>query len=138
MNETKCIKNIEDLKKLINTAKNGIIRVKSNIIFDIDVVELHGFSLYVEGDIKAVKISVYNISAYNINACTINAWGDIHAHSIDLLGCIICRNIDASSISAYSIKAEGYIKSSNIKADLSVKASSLKIGNCKTNDIIKN
>jgi|DEB0MinimDraft_10_1074344.scaffolds.fasta_scaffold27895_1 hypothetical protein len=137
MNKTKYIKNLEDLEMLINTAKNYIITVNSNIHFYIDVVNLSIFSFNVKGDIKAIKINVYNLDAYNITACTINSWGNVKANHIDLIGCLMSKNIDAYSICAGAIKAEGYIKANKIKAEISVKANNLKIGSCKTNNNIQ-
>lgn len=131
MNETKYIKNLEDLNNLCKTSKNYIITVNSDIQFDIDDANMYGHHLHVKGNIKAVKLSVCNLNAYDINACTIHSW-DVKAHNIDLIGCIKARNLDARSISAYAISVEKNFKTYNMNAEVSIKAGSIKIGNYKT------
>lgn len=132
MNETKYIKNLEDLNNLCKTSKNYIITVNSNIQFDIDDADMYGHHLHVKGNIKAVKLSVCNLDAYDINACTINSWGDVKAHNIDLIGCIKARNLDTRNISAYAISVKEKIKTYKMNAEVSIKAGSIKIGNYKT------
>ena len=132
MKETKYIKNLEDLDNLRKRKKTYVITVNSDIQFDIDDADLLPYDLHVEGNIKAVKLSVCNLNAYDINACTINSWGDVKAHNIDLIGCIKARNLDARNISAYAISVKEKIKTYSINTEVSIKADSIKIGKYKT------
>tara|TARA_R100000995_G_C3441934_1_gene103768 strand:+ start:100 stop:522 length:423 start_codon:yes stop_codon:yes gene_type:complete len=132
MKETKYIKNLEDLDNLRKRKKTYVITVNSDIQFDIDDADLLPYDLHVEGNIKAVKLSVCNLNAYDINACTINSWGDVKAHNIDLIGCIKARNLDARNISAYAISVKEKIKTYSMNTEVSIKADSIKIGKYKT------